>query len=67
MDVYLVVVQDTIVQSREYAVMVPKGSSADEVKEKIQKGEFLTEGEPTFVEAIEPSRIISAEKVGQDA
>lgn len=64
MDIYLVVVHDTIVQSREYAIMVPKGSSADYVKEKIQKGEFLSESEPTFMEAVEPSRIVSAEKVG---
>lgn len=64
MDVYLVVVHDVVVQSREYAVIVPKGSSPDIAKEKVLKGEFLIESESTTTDNLQESQIVSAEKVG---
>lgn len=63
MDIYVVVVHDTIVQSREYVVMVPPGSSPDDAMEKVAKGEFTMESAPTTMETIQTARF-SAEKVG---
>lgn len=64
MDIYLVVVHDTVIQSREYAVLVPTGSSPDVAKEKVVKGEFLTESEASTMENLVKCQVISAEKVG---
>lgn len=64
MEIYLVVVHDTIVQSREYAVLVPEGSDPKVAKEKIAKGEFLTESEATTMETLS-TVAISCEKVGE--
>ena len=60
-NVYLVVVHDTIVQSREYAVLA---KSVDDAEKKISKGHHLTESEATTMDTID-TKVISVEKVGQ--
>lgn len=60
MDVYLVVVHDTIVQSREYAVLA---DSSEKALENVLNGFFLTESEPTTMET-KNSVQVSVEKVG---
>lgn len=60
MDVYLVVVHDVELRSREYAVLAKDGEDA---KKRISKGQFLTESESTTMDTIE-TKIVSAEKVG---
>ena len=63
MDIYVVVVHDTIVQSREYVVMVPKGAPSDDAMEKVANGQFLSESNPTTLETVSTAQV-SAEKVG---
>jgi hypothetical protein len=58
--IFLVVVQDTVIESREYAVIA---DSVDDAKEKVSKGQFLTESERTVMDT-EDTKIVSAEKVG---
>lgn len=59
MTVFLVVVQDTIIQSREYAVIAKNEMAA---RELVAKGMFLTESEATTMDTLK-SVIVSAEKV----
>lgn len=60
MEIYLVVVHDVELRSREYAVLA---NNADDAKDRVANGQFLTESESTTMDTIE-SKIISAEKVG---
>lgn len=53
------VVQDTIIQSREYAVIAKDETAA---RELVAKGMFLTESEATTMDTVQ-STIISTEKV----
>ena len=46
---YVVIVEDHIVQVREYIVLAEDGPDAEEL---VQKGEFFFESEPTTVETI---------------
>ena len=61
MPVFLVVVHDTIVQSREYAVLAKDEADA---KARIARGEHLTESEATTMDTV-GTQIVSAEKVGE--
>jgi hypothetical protein len=61
MPVFLVVVHDQIVQSREYAVLA---KDEEDAKAKVAKGEHLTESEPTTMDTV-GTKIISAEQVGE--
>ena len=62
MDVYLVVVHDVELRSREYAVLA---HSEEDAKAKVADGQFLTESESTTMDTIE-TKIVSAEQVGSD-
>ncbi|UOW93411.1 hypothetical protein SEA_LABELLE_87 [Mycobacterium phage Labelle] len=64
MDVYLVVVQDKVVQSREYVVFAKDEHDA---KERIKRGEFLSESEATTIDHDGESVVISSIKVGNNA
>ena len=55
------VVQDTIIQSREYAVLARDELAA---REMVAQGRFLTESEATTMDTIK-TEIVSAEKVGK--
>lgn len=61
MEVYLAVVHDTELRSREYAVLA---KNPDDAKQRIARGEFLTESESTTMDTIE-TKIVSVEKVGE--
>lgn len=61
MNVYLVIVQDTIIQSREYAVIAKDEASA---RDMVAQGKFLTESEATTMDTLKTA-VISTEKVGQ--
>lgn len=61
MPVFLVVVHDQIVQSREYAVLA---KDEEDAKAKVAKGEHLTESEATTMDTV-GTQIVSAEKVGE--
>jgi len=54
-----VVVQDTILQSREYAVIAKDTADA---QKKIAGGLFLTESEPSTMDTLK-SQIVSAERI----
>ena len=57
--IFLVVVQDTILQSREYAVIAKDAADA---KTKIARGLFLTESEASTMDTLR-SEVLSAERV----
>lgn len=59
MNVFLVVVQDTIIQSREYAIIA---KDATDAKNKLAEGRFLTESEATTMDTLK-TMVVSAEKV----
>lgn len=61
MGVYLVVVHDTVIQSREYAVFA---RNEEDAKEKVKKGQFITESEPTVMDHDGESIAISSERIG---
>lgn len=56
---YLVVTQDTVIQSREYAVYA---DSETDAKQKIRNGQFIIESSATTMDTLE-SNIIKTEKV----
>lgn len=62
MKIYLAVVEDIIVQRREYVVL---GESSEDVKEKILQGFFMVESEPAHIDNDEESKFISIEEVGK--
>jgi len=57
--IFLVVVQDTILQSREYAVIA---KNEEDAHKKIAGGFFLTESEACTMDTIN-SKVVSAERI----
>lgn len=64
MNVYLVVVQDKVIQSREYVLFAKDEHDA---KERVKKGEFLSESEATTMDHDGESIVVSSIKVGNNA
>ena len=56
---FLVTMEDTVVQVREYVV---RADSADQARANVQAGQFMFESKPTTVETVE-SHIQSAEEI----
>lgn len=60
-DVYVLTVQDTIVQIRDYAVLA---TSEDDAKRRIAEGYFLTEGTPETIDTLK-TEFKAIAKVGE--
>ncbi|AEL97996.1 hypothetical protein CL65_gp110 [Mycobacterium phage Patience] len=56
----MVSVEDTVIQMRDYAVLA---KDEEDAKNRIARGEFLTESEASTIDNVGPSRVTTIMKV----